>query len=1334
MMSMVCYFYKKLIPWSKSDKDGPEKSENIPCPHFPHFLPCTFQFLFAINFFLLCFLCTTFSVRSENEFYNVKEVYGISIRGANSVCEDNDGFVWVSSKSGVYRFTQDDYRLYHLPYVTPDVISLKLLYRNSRLFAFSNNGQFFEYDPLYDEFEFIFDLRKLLDNTHLVVSDVLVDDENSFFIAATFGLYKYSLKAGIEILRESDHQDQFIEWYRNQYFFLGHADKLYIVNAETAKVELLATVKGNGNIRISEIYLNAGSNQLWIGTLGGAAYHYDIKFDRLMPVDLENLPVQPLLAIAAKTDSSIILGYDGYGLWELNNRGTSVINTYIEDVDNPGSLTGNGVYDIFKDSRNRLWVCTFSGGVSFMEQSAETIKTIKHQINDDNSLVNNVINDICEDSDGNIWFATDNGLSKWSVSNNTWMKLFENMSGKSNVFLSIKEDNRGQMWAATWGGGVMLLDKKTGKEIQKFPNLGEFIFDISIDSTEGIWIGGIVENIVRYDSQTEQLEEYAPQPVYIIEELSSNAFLFGCSYGLLMLDRSVGEIEILFEGYIVHDLLVLNGVVWCATSGGGLIGYNLENQDFEVFDLNHGLPSNFVNSICLVDDCILLGTENGLCRFSPITKKGVTYSSNLSLSTSSFNQDACAVLSTGELIFGTNQGALMFDPDEIVQAEAEGALFFQDVIISGRSIRDSLVYDLRNPVDSLQEIVLPHNRNTLSIELLPVGISEPQIKMSWKLKGVNDVWSKPSSNRLITFANLSGGEYELRIRMYNNSLAEVIDERSLSIIIKPAFWNTWWFYLLVVFSIVGIFYFVFRYHINLIQQLHSREKIRFFTNAAHELRTSLTLISGPFEKMKEEFGNSVKGKYYLSLANEQIKGLLNAANQLLDFQKIDEGKSQVRLQMINVVKFVQQRILMFEAYARQRNVSLSFNTGEIELHSGVDVGMLEKVIDNLLSNSIKYSHEGGNVQIELWTNRKKWFFSIQDKGIGISARGQKQLFKEFFRSDNAINSKIGGSGIGLLMVKNYTEMHDGQVYFESRENVGSTFTIEMPIRKIDGQKEVQDNVSLLPDDPNADLKLVQGLNYDTETDEKVSILIVEDNEKLRNFLEFSLNGEFNVLSAANGQEALNLILNCMPDLVVSDIMMPNMDGFELCEKLKSNYETSHIPVVLLTALTERAMQLKGLGLGADAYLTKPFDIGLLQGRIKSIIQNRKAIREKALRLIDGNNGIPLLENELNDRFVKKALETVRLNITNLEFGKDLFASEMNVSPSLLYKKIKTLTDQSPSDFIRSVRLNYALELLQKGGITVTEVSEKAGFSSIGYFSTAFKKYYGKSPTDVASSK
>lgn len=570
--------------------------------------------------------------------------------------------------------------------------------------------------------------------------------------------------------------------------------------------------------------------------------------------------------------------------------------------------------------------------------------------------------------------------------------------------------------------------------------------------------------------------------------------------------------------------------------------------------------------------------------------------------------------------------------------------------------------------------------------------------------------------------------------MFDNSLSNVVAERSVTIKLIPPFWRTGWFWMLLLIVVSGIIFLYFLYYINRLKQEHTEEKVRFFTNTAHDIRTSLTLIKAPVEELSKEKNLTESGKYYLNLAIEQARQLSSVVTQLMDFQKVDVGKEHLFLAMTDLVKLVSHRKIMLDSYAKSKNLELKFVSDRGSYITAVDETKMEKVIDNLISNAIKYSPEKSLILIDLKCDEKKWILQVKDHGIGISRKAQRQLFKEFYRGDNAINSKVVGSGIGLLLVKNYVRMHGGNINCMSQENVGSTFQVIIPFKSV-----VQESLATKANSDHeigsgfiAEVSIPLECENEIHPSKEMKVLIVEDNDDLLNFMKSILSNDFKVFTAVDGVKAWSFISKQMPDLVVSDIMMPNMDGFELCKIVKSTYETSHIPVILLTALSEKTDQLRGIGLGADDYLTKPFDMNLLIQKIKSIILNRELVREKALRLISISSSEPILENELNDKFVKRMLEVAQANISNAEFDKDEFASAMNVSSSLLYKKIKSLTDQSPTDFIKTIRLKHAVELLQSRKYTVTEVSEMCGFASVGYFSTVFRKHYGKSPSEVSN--
>jgi len=1275
-----------------------------------------------------------FSSHSSNvKFYSINSLYGITMRETNSICKDKKGFIWTSSKTGILRLAGDNYHIYRLPYENTDIISVRLVYTASGLLAYTNNGQLFIYNSISDRFDLLVSMTKVLNNRYLSVNSVLLDDSGYYWIASSFGLFRYQ-KGHLSLIQNSGSANRLV-WYNSHQMFMDKQDGIWLFNKQSLKLKCIFRYSEKFNLNVSRFHYDVKGKKLWIGTVSNGLFCYNLNKNSMSRVQTSVIPKQPILAIETNSDSTILVGIDGQGIWKLNKNATKVLEVYKEDVNDPSSLRGNGVYDIFNDQNKRIWVCTYSGGISFFDLSTPMVGQLTHSINNLNSLVNNNVNKIIQDKRGNIWFATDNGLSYKESRTGNWKTFYQNKHSQAAVFITLCEDDQGRIWAGTYSSGLYILDERTGREIAHYSKEtsgltleNNFVSDIFKDSQGDIWIGSVQGHIICYLSKENKFRSYSSQSIYAFNELSPNKILLACTYGLRLLDKRNETVKVIQDGYLVQDVITIKDEVWFCTSGEGLIRYNQKTHDIKKITTASGLPSNYINSIMYEGGYIWLGTESGLCRLEPKSMGILTYNSIYPLSRVSFNRSSKCRLSDGQLIWGTSNGAVQFSPKSLKEVKLKGVIFFQDLTLAGRSFRGSL----SAPLDSLQKLSLNYNQNTLQLELLSIG-NVLGAKYSWELKGLDNYWSQPSENRFVQYSNMPSGNYILKIRLYDSSLSHVIAERSLNVSIIPPFWRSWWFELLSLAFIVGIVYLSLKYYIERLKQQHTEEKIRYFTNTTHDIRTSLTLIKAPIEELSKELNLSDLGRYYLSLVTEQTRRLSTVVTQLMDFQKVDIKKEQLALILVDIVGLIEHRRLMFESFAKSQNVDLLFASDQDYYQTAVDESMMEKVIDNLISNAIKYSHPKSHVLINLICEPQRWTLEVKDNGIGISNKAKSQLFREFYRGENAINSKIVGSGIGLLLVKNYVEMHDGNVSYASTQNVGSTFKIIIPFKEISEETRKIDNEKqeLVPD-VVIEVDLQPLLQQKKLPKQEMRILIVEDNDDLRNFMQHPLKVDFDVLLAEDGAEAWNIIQKQMPDLVVSDVMMPRMDGFELCKLMKSTYETSHIPIILLTALSGNTEQLQGLGLGADDYLTKPFDMTLLVQKMKSIIRNRDAVKEKALKLIKGsvNDNGQILANEHNDQFVKKMLEVIRGNMANTEFGKDDFASAMNVSTSLLYKKVKSLTDQSPTDFLKLVRLDYALELLQNHNYSVTEVSEQCGFSSIGYFSTVFKKHFGKTPTDI----
>jgi signal transduction histidine kinase/DNA-binding response OmpR family regulator/ligand-binding sensor domain-containing protein len=1287
----------------------------------------------ALLFFNLSFSLNILAVK----FYSINSLFGISIRVTNSICEDDNGFIWVSSKTGILRLTDNDYRIYQLPYETAGAIIVTLRYEHSKLIAYTNNGQIFSYNPLYDRFELFFDLKNSATNENFEFYTLLIDQSGSYWIALNTGLYKYQ-SGKLSLIDKISKEKYSIAWLDERHLIITKSEGIWSFDIQSLTSKCIYENRSVSPFLASSLFFDKKQNKIWIGTLSSGLFCYSFGSATLSQILQSSFPIQPILAIRENSLNTLLIGVDGQGVWELNKNGNEILNVYKENADDPYSLRGNGVYDIYCQHGKRVWICTISGGVSFFELALPFVNQIVHHSNNSNSLIDNDVNGIIEDHDGKIWFATNNGISCWNVATDKWKNFYFNKLKQAQVFLTLCEDDQGRIWAGSYSSGIYVLDEKTGRELahysrdqKELSQVSNFIFDIFKDSQGDLWIGGVNGKFVCYHSKEDKFRIYTEEPISSFAEISPGHILLGCSYGIKLMNKQTGDVTNFLSDYVVQDILVLGDVVWICASGEGLLEFSFKNGTLKKYTTQDGLPSNFVNSITYADNSLWLGTESGLGRFKLNEKAVHTFSSILPLSGVSYNKCAHFRLRNGQLVLGTNNGAICFTPQTIREISSKGKIYFQDLTISGRSIREIPSFKLSSPVDSLNTINLKYSQNTFSLELISIGMQSGS-KFSWKLEGFEKDWSIPSENRIITYTNIPSGRFKLKIKMFDSSLSNLIDERSIAIQLIPPFWRTGWFWMLNIMVMSGIILLYFLYYINRLKQKHAVEKVRFFTNIAHDIRTSLMLIKAPVEELKKESQLSEPGLHYLQLAIEQARRLSNVVTQLMDFQKVDVGKEHLSYSMVDIAKLVSDRLMMIESYAKSKNIELVFGSDPQSYITAIDESKIEKVIDNLISNALKYSHTDSKILIDLKCDENKWSFKVKDYGIGISKKAQRQLFKEFYRGSNAINSKVVGSGIGLLLVKKYVKMHGGNVSCLSQENVGSTFQIVIPARKKMNELNTPD---LNPEKQSSNsleiakavhIPIIQGIQPPKE----MKILIVEDNTDLLHIIYNNLSSEFTVFTAEDGEKAWNFILKHIPDLVISDVMMPNMDGFELCHLLKSTYETSHIPIILLTALSEKADQLNGLGLGADEYLTKPFDMTLLAQRIKTIIHNRAIVLEKALNSAKGGTSESIVVNELNDSFMKKMLAVIQAHISNSEFSKEEFASAMNVSSSLLYKKIKALTGKSPTDFVRTIRLHHALDLLKTHQYTITEVSELSGFASVGYFSTVFKNHYGKPPTVI----
>ncbi len=1258
----------------------------------------------------------------QRKFYNASDIYGITITEPNALCQDSDGFMWVASKYGILRMADNKTKMYTLPYTSMNVVSVEVACRGNRVVAFTNHGEVFAYNPVLDRFENHLDLPAKINTSSVYLSQIELDGNGALWLATSSGLY-YSHDGKFARIEEAAGALGDLAPMGADKFVTGGPEGIYIIDVSTLKCSRLCKVEG---MFPTLVVHDEMMDRIWVGTMSDGLFYVDIPTKEMIRAGASDFPRQYVRDIEIASDSTIWCGVDGRGIYELSRDGHRLITRHQENPDNPHSVAGNGIQDMYIDKLDRIWVCSFTGGISLSDLNPAETAILSHRTDSRNSLVNNYVYDIEEDPSGQIWIGTNSGLSCWNPTTDSWTNFFNDGHNESFIIPAVRADASGNIWAGTYSNGVYVIDYKT-KKITAHHTMRDgilsktgFVFDIERDRGGKIWMAGMIGDILKYDPDNNTFTAYPSIPVTAMSEMNDSTILLLSTNRLLSLDKRTKQYKELLSGYIFRDMLADPQMIWLATSGNGLIGYDRMSGKISTYDTDDGmLPTDYVNSLAEKDGQLWLGTDKGLYHFN-LASKIITHPCLLSeISEGSFTPNATKRLSTGNVALGTTQGVLLLNSASDHVHPLTQRIYIEDIRLLGKSIRDEDALRPSATLDSITAITLDPNHDNISIDILSVGGMPSAPKFSYMLEGYDDSWNGPSDLSTISYANLPPGDYNLVIRMHNPN---VVSERGIQIYVEPPFWKTWWFRTAGLLLLGAFIMFIIRTYINRINQRNAESKLQFFVTTAHDLRTSLTLIKAPIEQLRYSDHLSEHDRDYVRLASDNVDHLASLTTKLMDFQKIDTGKVQPHFTMQDIPSLIRQRVAMFSTYAEQKSLSINLHCTPELYVSAIDTNQMEQIIDNLISNAIKYSTDGSAVDVSFSGDGGIWTLKVTDHGIGISKHDRKKLFKEFYRGRNAINSKTIGSGIGLALVKKLVEIHDGYINVESQENSGSTFEVTIPYKNIGSATDIQQKYVSAP---------LTGNGGSVENvDEEMRIIIAEDNMDLRRFMVRALGDRFKVTAVADGAEAWNLIQKSLPDLVVSDVMMPNMDGFELCRLIKSTFETSHIPVILLSALTEQASELKGIGLGADDYLTKPFDITTLSRRIASTIHNRRMIGSHILAQSKPKNDAPEeLPNKLNDAFIKQAVEIITLHLDNSEFGKEDFAKEMGISASLLFKKIKSLSGLSIVDFIKKVRMEHALRLLDDPSLTISDIAYRCGFSSIGYFSTVFKKHFGKTPSE-----
>ena len=946
-------------------------------------------------------------------------------------------------------------------------------------------------------------------------------------------------------------------------------------------------------------------------------------------------------------------------------------------------------------------------------------------------MLDKAVRALAEDSSKTVWIGTTNGLMTTDLS--FGHPLNQTHRSSSNGVNAIVVDHNNRVWIGTHHGLTRIGERNSPptwffndpEDPGSLPH--NHVSTLFVDSKNRLWIGTAGGGAGLYDELKGKFSRY---------------------------EQVEGMASALTNNFVTSIVEGLDGTIWIGTLGGGVNRVDRENGSTTSITAENGLCDNRIASLLVDDGGILwVGTQNGLSRYDP---SGPTFRhffaphglANNQMSINSMFKDR-----TGRLFFGTLTGFNSFLPERVTIDSQPARITF-----TGMKVFQT-PYFPGEDLSGINGIVLSHEQNYFTIGFALLDFTFPkQNRYEYYLEGFDDHWIQRGSRTRAEYTNVPPGNYVFRIRGADSHGVWNDQGSTLAITITPPWWRTMWAYMGYVIGASALLFYLRRYEKNRQNLKHRLElehvqaeklkeidqlKSRFFANISHEFRTPLTLIEGPVKQLKSgEYKEDPSEQYEIILRNSQR--LLRLVNQLLDIAKIESGGMKLRAQELDLRNIVKGVSAAFESSAKQKRIEFKIKGLDEPLIGWFDIEALEKIIVNLLSNAFKFTPPHGQVNVDSRQlpidNRQFVEISVSDTGIGIPVTELERIFDRFYQVDASQTREHEGTGIGLALTKELVELHRGVISVKSDVGKGATFTVRLPMGKehlgLDEIVEAHEK-----NEHTAELMLnVAGHHEEEAVDEEGGIagesplvLIIEDNADMRKYVHTSLNTRYRVFEAANGEEGIQKAIEIIPDLIISDVMMPRMDGFVLCSRLKTDERTSHVPIILLTAKADTTHKIEGLETGADDYITKPFDTHELSVRVKNLIEQRRKLRERFAK-----DGIFKVRegsiSSADDRFLKRAREVVEAHMAEPIFSAEFFAKEMFLSRMQLHRKMKALTDHSPGEFVRILKLERASQLLRHNAATIAEIAFQVGYDDPSHFAAAFRKQFGLSPSDFQQNK
>ncbi|NRA92605.1 MAG: response regulator [Psychroserpens sp.] len=1308
--------------------------------------------------------------------YGLKD--GISQQTIRCIEKDSRGFIWIGTQDGLNRFDGHSFKVFR--HSDKDTLAIKGKFINDILenrdgtiwVATANNGVSY-YDPNKDVF-----VRTAIKDGNC--SSLSKDNEGNIY--ATFldkypvqfkknkGLYKPETLLK-DVLFQLNISSSLIT---NRTLFLGTTTgALFEIDLEQNK--LVEQHQFNEVGVIDE--LNFTDNHLLMGTSRGL---YTLNSDNeLNTIDLRTVSNQFIENIAVEAittfEDKLYVGTDN-GLFLLNEFSTESpfknIIHYVGDKANGNSITSNRVYDILVDN-TLLWIGTNNLDVASIQPpvfrtintfSAPRINnnyvfslyrtsnylfvgtrdglncidtngnvTLITKENTNQKLAFNVIRGMTLDHQNNLWLATTKGVSVISLNNfnpekpiisSIYNEPGNKFSLSENKTRSIFVDNQHTIWIATYGGG---LNRFTGNLESQI-----YTFERYLNSTSQ---NSLSSNMVFHITQDESDAYWISSENGLNKLQFENEDYLNPNFERFLADSK--DTKALQSNTTLHSYIDKNGTLWIATQNG-LHKYDNTTNDFAHYNEENGLSNTYVYAILEDQDQKLwVSTNDGLFRFDKEQELFTPFSLNDGVQSTEFNLGASFnYKSTNTLYFGGINGFNAFNPSDVSSLDAEGNLMFTELAINGATINPIIApKNLKNVISNVQKITLSHEDFPCVLKFSDIDL-RPRKSTSFEYKLNNSDWNPTNSTQEIQLLDLPKGEHILQVRGRSREINWNQQPVQLRINVLPPWYKSNLAYLLYIITFFTLSYFY--YNMRLQQQFANQEaqrlqdldtlKSRFITNITHEFRTPLTLILGYLDHLKTNPSIKKIAKEPLREIEQNSENLLGLVNEMMDLAKLEQGKLKLDLKQLDIINYTKYLVESFSSMAERKNNQLQFKSTINGLIMDIDIEKYRQIISNLISNAIKFSNENDPIKINLSNDNEQLNIRVKDFGQGISPKALPHVFDRFYQSTNAKKVAYKGTGVGLALSKELVQLMKGTLSVDSTENQGATFNLQLPIT----------NVAVMAEEKEMSIHTKSVFSISTSnklknqknTQNRNRILIVEDNPDISKFIASCLSKKYDVTHAINGLKGLAKAEQKVPDIIITDVMMPEMDGLEMTQKLQENPATNHIPIMMLTAKAQLEDKLFGLQAGADAYLTKPFEKQELLVRVSQLIHKRKALQDRysIKKIIELDKAT--LKDDKKVTFLDQVIKHIELHLDDTDYNSLQLAKHMHISESQLYRKLKALTNKSTALFIRYIKLEKAKQLLENTDLSISEVAYASGFSNPNWFSKAFKAEFNCNPTQI----